>query len=172
MRAMSGGSKRLTPRSLLLVAFLAALVALTAGPVANPAPANASTATTMESYLFKWVNDARAARGIPRLELRTRLINLAGDKAATMAATGVMKHPSCLSCVFRAYGVSFSRCGEALAYTTWPWGYQAAKSIFYGWKGSTDHWSLLMSRGFNRVGYGVAYRSSSHATFAAAELAG
>lgn len=169
---MSGGSQRRAGRSLLLIAFLAALVALTAGPVANPAPANASTATTMESYLFKWVNDARAARGIPRLELRTRLINIAGDRAATMAATGKMVHTSCLSCVLRAYGVSFTRCAETIAYTTWPWGYQAARSIFLGWKGSTDHWSILMSRSYNRVGYGVAYRSSSRATFAAAVLAG
>jgi len=169
---MSGGSQRLAGRSLLLIAFLAALVALTAGPVANPAPANASTATTMEGYLFKWVNDARAQRGVPRLELRTRLINLAGDRAATMAATGVMKHPSCLSCVLNAYGVSYSRCAENLAYTTWPWGYQAAKSIFNGWKGSTDHWNALMSRSYSRVGYGVAYRTAGHMTFAAAELVG
>lgn len=169
---MSGGSQRLAGRRLLLIAFITALVALSAGPVANPAPANASTATTMEAYLYKWVNDARAQRGVPRLELRTRLINLAGYRAATMASTGVMKHPSCLSCVFRAWGISFSRCAETLAYTTWPWGYQAAKSIFNGWKSSTDHWNVLMSRSYNRVGYGVAYRSSGHMTFAAAELAG
>ena len=169
---MSGESQRLAGRSLLLIAFIAALVALTVGPVANPAPASAGTADTMEAYLFKRINNARANRGIPRLELRIRLIDLAGDRAATMAATGVMKHPSCLSCLLRARGVSFSRCAETIAYTTWPWGYEAAKSIFNGWKRSTEHWNILMSRSYNRIGIGVAYRSVNKSTWAAAILAG
>ena len=41
--------------------------------------------------------------------------------------------------------IPFDACGEVIAYTTWPWGHEAARSIFKGWRGSTDHWDLLMS---------------------------
>jgi uncharacterized protein YkwD len=56
--------------------------------------------------------------------------------------------------------------------TSYPWGYDAARSIYLSWKNSPPHWSILMSRGYHRIGVGVAYRSGNHTTWAAAELAG
>ena len=168
---MSGDTSHRTRPSLVLVAALFALIALGAGPVAHPAPANASAAT-MEAKLVTWINNARATRGIPPLKVGWRLVDLAGDRAATMARTGKMVHVDCLACVLRSRGVSFGRCAETLSYTTYPWGYEAAHSIFLGWKNSRDHWSILMSRSYTRFGVGVAYRSSDHATFAAAVLVG
>ena len=172
MRAMSVTSPRLRHRSILLAAALVAFLGLATGPVAHPAPAAASTATNMEALVVKWVNNARANRGIAPLHVTTRLTNLAGDRSATLARTTNLIHPSCLSCVFRSYDISFSRCGEAIAWTSYPWGYDAARSIYLGWKGSSTHWTLLMSRGFHRIGVGVTYRSGDHTTWAAAELAG
>jgi uncharacterized protein YkwD len=154
------------------VAALTALVTLGGGSLANPAPASAGTAETMEAYLLKWINNARERRGVPRLALRTRLIDLAGDRATRLASTGDLEHASCLACRLRNRGVSFRRSAEVIAYTTWPWGYEAARSIFRGWKGSTTHWSILMSRGYNRIGIGVAYRSSNRSTWASAILVG
>ena len=46
------------------------------------------------------------------------------------------------------------------------------KKCFLGWKNSPGHWSLLMSRSYKRIGVGVAYRSSNHSTWGAADLAG
>ena len=172
MRAMSAPSPRLRRPSILLAAALLAFVGLAVGPVAHPAPAAASTATYMEGLIVKWVNHARANRGIAPLRVTTRLTNLAGDRSATLASTQNLIHPSCLSCVFRSYDIKFSRCGENIAWTSYPWGYQAARSIYNGWKGSSTHWTLLMSRGYHRIGVGVTYRSSNHVTWAAAELAG
>ena len=172
MRAMSATSPRLRHRSILLAAALVAFLGLAVGPVSHPAPAAASTATNMEGLIVKWVNNARANRGIAPLHVTTRLTNLAGDRSATLARTTNLIHPSCLGCVFRSYGVSFSRCGEAIAWTSYPWGYQAARSIYLGWKGSPTHWTLLMSRGFHRIGVGVTYQSGAHTTWAAADLAG
>jgi uncharacterized protein YkwD len=74
--------------------------------------------------------------------------------------------------VFRSYGVSFRVCGEVLAWTSYPWGYQAAQAIFNSWKNSSTHWSILMSRSFTKIGVGVAYRSSNHTTWAAGEVKG
>ena len=175
MRAMSATSAR--PRrpirpSLLLAAALLAFLGLAAGPVAHPAPAAASTASSMEELIVKWVNSARASRGIPALRVGSLLAEVAGDRAATMARTAKLVHPSCLSCLLRSYGVSFSTCAEDIASTSYPWGYDAARSIYLAWKGSPSHWSILMSRSFKRIGIGVAYRSSDHSTWGAADLAG
>ena len=172
MRPMSRGPQRLAQPSLLLAAIFAAMLALAIGPVAHPDPANASTATTMEAYIVSWVNGARQSRGIPALRVGSKLTDLAGSRATTMARTGVLAHPSCLACTYGSWDISWSACGEAIAMTTYPWGYQAARSIFLGWKNSPGHWSLLMSRSYKRIGVGVAYRSSNHSTWGAADLAG
>jgi uncharacterized protein YkwD len=168
---MSGGSPRLALSTLVLVASFAATGALAVGPIANPEPVYAGTAETMEGYLVRWINSARVNRGIPALRVGSLLTSVAGYRASTMAKTGKLEHVSCLACLLRSWGVSFSRCGEVIAYTTWPWGYEAAHSIFRGWKGSTSHWSMLMSRDYTRFGVGVAYRSSNRSTWAAAVLA-
>jgi uncharacterized protein YkwD len=157
---------------LFLIAAFAAVVAFSAGPVSNPQPVNAGTAATMEANLVQWINDARRQRGLPKLETRDRLMDMAGDRASAMASTGKLEHTNCVSCSLRNRGVSFSRCGEVIAYTTYPWGNQAAQSIFNGWKNSSLHWSLLMSSGFNRIGIGVAYRSRNSSTWAAGVLVG
>jgi len=172
MRAMSVPTTRSRRPGILLAAALVAFLGFAVGPAAHPAPAAASTASYMEGLIVKWVNNARANRGIAPLRVTTRLTNLAGDRSATLASTQNLIHPSCLSCTFRSYGISFSRCGEAIASTSYPWGHDAARSIYLAWKGSSAHWSLLMSSGFHRIGVGVTYRSSNHTTWAAADLAG
>jgi uncharacterized protein YkwD len=170
MRAMSTRSPRPAHASILLVAALVAFLGFAVGPVAHPAPASASTATYMEGLIVKWVNTARAQRGVPALKVGTLLTDLAGDRAAASARNQSLAHPSCLSCVFRSYAISFSMCGEVLAWTSYPWGYQAAKAIYNSWRSSPTHWNILMSRSFTRIGVGVAYRSSNRTTWGAGEV--
>jgi uncharacterized protein YkwD len=169
---MSGNSPRLGRRSLVLAALIAAFTALAAGPVANPEPVNAGTAANMESKILGWINDARANRGIRKLSVTDKLRSLAGDRASTMARTGDMEHPDCLSCLLRNRDISFDTCAETIAYPSYDWGHEAARSIFEAWRGSSGHWDILMSRKLKRIGIGVAYRNSNDATFGAAVLAG
>ena len=84
---------------LLVGAALAACLATAVGPIAHPTAVAASTAGSMESQILGWVNAERSKRGLVPLRLHAGLVDLAGDRAATMASTGVMAHPSCLSCV-------------------------------------------------------------------------
>jgi uncharacterized protein YkwD len=171
MRAMlMAASRSVRTRLALVLAF--AFLGLSLGPLANPAPVHAGTAATIESNLLKWVNAERTKRGIPALKLRSRLVDLAGDRAAKMASTGDLEHTGCLSCKLRNRGISFKMCSEVIAYTTYPWGDQAAQSIFNGWRGSSAHWGILMSRNYSGVGFGVAYRSSNRSTWAAGVLTG
>ena len=169
---MSGGSPRLGRSSLVLAALIAAFAALAVGPVAHPEPVNAGTAANMEAKILGWVNDARERRGYRPLRVGDKLQNLAGDRATTMARTGDLEHPDCLSCLLRSRDISFDTCAETIAYTTYDWGHDAARSVFEAWRGSDGHWDILMSRKLRRIGIGVAYRSSDDATFAAAVLTG
>lgn len=162
------------PRTVLLALVLSGLVTAV-GPVSHPASASASTASTasyMESLIIGWVNNARAARGLPKLTVGTLLMRVAGDRATSMANGAPFAHPSCLSCLLRKYGISFSRCGEVIAWNNYAWGYTAARSVFNQWRNSPAHWSILMSWSYKRIGIGIAYRSRDASTFAAGVLAG
>ena len=119
-----------------------------------------------------WINDARGNRDIRKLSVTDKLRNLAGDRASTMARTGDLEHPDCLSCLLRNRDISFDSCAETIAFTTYDWGHDAARSIFEAWRASPGHWDILMSRNLKRIGIGVAYRNQSDATFGAAVLAG
>lgn len=167
---LMAASRSVRTRLALVLAF--AFLALSFGPLANPAPVQAGTADTIESNLLRWVNAERSKRGVPALRLRSGLVDLAGDRAAKMASTNDMEHTNCLSCKLVNRGISFNRCAEVIAYTTYPWGDQAARSIFNGWMGSRSHRDILMSRSYTAVGFGVAYRSSNRTTFAAGVLTG
>ena len=169
---LMAASRSARTRLALVLAF--SFLALSFGPLANPAPVQAGTASTMEAYLLKWVNAERSKlrTPAPALRLRSGLVDLAGDRAARMASTNTMEHPKCLACKLNKRGISFNRCAEVISYTTYPWGYEAAQSIFNGWKKSSAHWGILMSRTYTAVGFGVAYRSSNRSTFAAGVLTG
>lgn len=143
-----------------IVAVIAALLLLGAGPLANPAPAYAGTAESIEAEVLSLVNAARAARGIPALQLRASLVDLAGDRAARMARTGVLKHPKCLPCKLDRRGISYTTYGETIAWS-YPWGIEAARKLFRIWKNSPPHWTLLMSPKYDRVGVGAARRSDA-----------
>ena len=157
---------------IVIAAFVLALVSLSAGPLADPAPVQAGTAENMEAMLLSWINDARAKKRLPALHTTAKLVDLAGDRARKMAEVNEMRHIKCLSCKLNRRGIEWDHCGEVIAYTTYPWGTQAAQSIFNGWKGSSFHWGLLMSPNFDKIGLGVAYRSSAHKTYAAGILVG
>jgi uncharacterized protein YkwD len=167
---MGGTTSRARLGRLAIIACLVAVGAIGFGPAAHPATVQASTATTMQSELLGWINSARSSRGLAPLRLLSSLSSYAASRAATMASTGVMAHPSCLGCQLTARSIQYYSCGEDIAWTSYPWGDQAAQSIFNGWKGSSGHWALLMSSTYNYIGIGVAYRSSSATTFAAADL--
>jgi hypothetical protein len=55
--------------------------------------------------------------------------------------------------------------GESIGWSGWPWGLEAARHLFDGFKNSPSHWSMLMSRSYDQVGVGVAYRSATGDTY-------
>jgi hypothetical protein len=146
---------------------LAFVLAITLSLVVFARPVAAGTAETMEASLLSWINSARSERGLPALVRRADLADLAGDRAAAMAAAGVMSHEigGCLQCQLNARHIVWHLYGETIAGTSFPWGMDAARSLFSALKGSPSHWDLLMGRAFDQVGIGVAYRSANQNTY-------
>ena len=156
---------------LAILAATTALVLLAAGALADPRPTYAVvTDESIEAQILSLVNTARANRGLAPLRMGPKLQDFAGSRAAYMARTGVLKHPTCLACMMRNWGITFTNYGETIAWTYAPWGSKAAASIVNIWRNSPPHWGLLMSPKYSRVGIGVALRSNG-ATYAAAVLA-
>jgi uncharacterized protein YkwD len=152
------------------LATITALVILAGGPLANPQPTYAGTAANVEAEILRLVNNARANRGVPPLRTTASLMDFAGDRAAKMASTGILKHPACLPCKLDRRDIPYSTYGETIAWT-YPWGFEAARKLFRIWKNSPPHWGILMSPRYDRIGIGVARRSNG-STWAAAVLTG
>jgi cysteine-rich secretory family protein len=157
---------------LLLAAVVCVVVLGGFTPLAGPGDVRAGTAETMESHLVGWINSSRAKLGLHALRVHAGLTSLAGYRAGVMASTGVMSHTiaGCLSCSLISRGIQKYSDGEAIAENTYTWGDQSALALFNWWKGSPEHWGLLISRTFNYFGVGVAYRSSNRMTFGSVVL--
>jgi len=152
----------------LLLAVAVSLVVLSGfTPIAAPGQVQAGTAETMESHIVAWINSSRAKLGLRALRVHGGLTSLAGYRAGVMASTGVLSHTiaGCLSCSLVSRGIQTYSDGEVIAENTYTWGDSSALALFNWWKGSPMHWALLMSRTFNYLGVGVAYRSANRMTF-------
>jgi uncharacterized protein YkwD len=155
---------------LLLTATFAAVAVTGVGPVANPAPVAASTLDTMETTILGWINAERTKRGLVPLRLHAGLVTIANDRAAYMASTQVLKHPSCVHCLFDNAGIQYYSGTEVIAWSGYAPGDTAAKSLYSAWRNSSLHWGILMSSRYNYIGLGAAWKSSGHGTFLAGEL--
>jgi uncharacterized protein YkwD len=153
-------------RRTMLVALVATLLAGFVS-VSTPAPASATTSAT-ERAVIGWINADRQARGLKPLVGWGKLYNLGELRAKRMASANVMSHTISgdLGSQLRAAGARYYSKGENIAYTSMYTGRDAARHIYRMWKASSIHWSQMMSRKFNYVGIGLAYRSSNGRTFA------
>jgi uncharacterized protein YkwD len=158
---------------LLLAAAIAAVVATGAGPMANPSPVAASTASALDAIelqMLGWVNAERVKRGLVPLKYHGGLGAIANSRAAYMASTQVMAHPSCVRCLFDNAGLQYYSGTEVIAWSGYPPGDTAAKSLFSAWRNSSLHWGILMSSKYNYVGFGAGYKTGGRGTFMAGEL--
>ena len=174
---MSHYQRTTSPLALLVSLALAGLLAIAGAGFAAPALAATSGATasstsasapsSFESTLFGWINRDRVARGLRPLRMDGRLNDLAGSRAANLAAANMLSHQVAggnIGTTLSAWGMQWYRWGEAIGMTSYPYTTTAAGYLYGMWKHSAEHWALLMSTSFNYVGVGVAYRSSNRTT--------
>jgi uncharacterized protein YkwD len=155
-------ARRLSPITLavLLVASLVptAFAADTAEPSA-PAIAGA------EQTALKLTNQRRASRGLVSLRWDPRLAELARARATYMAETGVFSHTQAgggnVFDMIEASNIKWYGAGEIIAWNTaGPLDASVAMAV-QGWMTSPGHKAILVSKGYNYVGFGMAVSPSS-----------
>jgi uncharacterized protein YkwD len=109
--------------------------------------------STQEQSLLQAINGARAARGVPPLRIGVRLQDAARDHSRAMARSGSFAHGDWYRRL-RRHGVRGRTLGETIA---WGVGVDGTASAIVGmWLASPPHRSTMLSRGFRRIGVGIA----------------
>ena len=157
-------------RSARFIPVALALTVLVVVPAlfASPAGVSASTESSMSSATLSLMNADRARLGLTALRIDPRMTNLAIDRAQWMASTGEMSHQSYGGEVWDALdsmGVATYSSGEAIGSTTANWGTDAAEYLYGLWRGSPEHWDLMMSATYNYIGIGMGFRSETGETY-------
>ena len=109
--------------------------------------------TAQEENLVGAINRARVARGVPPVRVGVRLRLAARSHSRAMARTGAFDHGNWYRRL-RSFGVRSPMVGENIA-----WGIGSdgtAAGIVAAWLASPPHRATLLTRGFRRVGVGIA----------------
>jgi hypothetical protein len=147
---MSLRARRLLPLLIGLALLLPAVV---------PAPVAAS-ASDAEAMVLKKMNYERTKRGLVALRVDTRLAAIARDRSQYQARTGDADHTQGSRNVFdfiQAANIKWYAAGEIIAQNRYyPSVNDSAAAAIRGWLGSSSHRSVLLSKGYNYVGFGYA----------------
>lgn len=142
-------------------AVAAAVVAVALlGAIAQPA--RAATLDTLEADLVAQVNQFRASKGLPTLNVSDSLTGAAKWMAVDMSVRNYFSHTSLDG---RSPTQRMADAGYP-AYQTWTGedlaaGYASAREVLSGWIASPAHYAVLTNPVYRAIGVGRAYGSGS-----------
>lgn len=137
---------------------VAALVVATSAVAAGPSPVAADTASDMEALILRSMNEDRTARNLVAYRSWGALAALAAERAQNMADSKTLSHAAAggnLGAAYDASGIQWYGYGETIGVSSFPWGSEAAMSIYNGWMGSDPHRAIMRSATYNYIGIGV-----------------
>ena len=139
---------------LLLTLSLTTIITL-ASNAAQPQLARAVTALSADGYaLLAEANSARAANGIPAIQINDQLSDAASAKAADMIANDYWAHVSPSGVTpwdfISSSGYQYVGAGENLAY-----GFSSMSDVVSGWMNSPAHRQTLLRASYVEVGFAV-----------------
>jgi uncharacterized protein YkwD len=154
---MSNRARRILP----LIIGLAVIL-----PAAVPTVTSASEdQTSAEAIILKKMNYERTKRGLIALRLDTRIAAIARDRSEYQARTGDADHTQGSYKVFdfiQQAGIKWYAAGEIIAQNRYyPSIEDSAAAAIRGWLNSDTHRSIMLSKGYNYVGFGYAMNSSN-----------
>ena len=149
---MSDRARRILPLLIGLALIL---------PAAVPTFVSASSdQSSAEAIILKKMNYERTKRGLIALRLDTRIAAIARDRSEYQARTGDADHTQGSYKVFdfiQQAGIKWYAAGEIIAQNRYyPSIEDSAAAAIKGWLGSSTHRSILLSKGYNYVGFGYA----------------
>lgn len=140
-------------RTLFVLAILGVSV-FSSTPTASPVVATENRLVSgQEQSLLAAINHARAARGVPPVQIGARLQRAARAHSRAMARSGSFTHGNWYYRL-RRFGVRGRTLGETIAWGVGTDGTAAA--IVRMWLASPPHRETMLARGFRRVGVGIA----------------
>lgn len=166
-------ARRLSP---LALAFILVVGLVPSALATETVDLSGSAISAAEKSVLTLTNRRRADAGLVALRWDSRLAALARERAAYMAETGEFSHTqSDGTDVFDMIvdaGIKWYAAGEIIAWNTAaPLDYSAAFAV-QGWMGSPTHRSIVLSSGYNYVGFGLAISSSGKRYWAGLYLKG
>jgi len=158
-------ARRLVP--LLLTGLL--IVPLTGSVTAADAPVDEAALLQDGRDLVTLTNAKRAALSLVALRGDPALMAIARDRARVMAANDVMSHTEPDGTKFwdrlNDAGLTWYAAGEILAWNHYPAEYSTAEAI-RAWMASPGHRAVMVSTGYNYVGFGAAISASGKRYYA------
>jgi uncharacterized protein YkwD len=156
-RSVLTSTRRLVP--VLLAGLLLVPLAGTAA-AATPEPVTSTVLRQSEFDLVTLTNRKRTALGLVALRMDSTLMAIARARAEVMAANDVMSHtePNGQKVFDRlnAAGVTWYAAGEILAWNNYPTEPLSVAESIYAWMASPTHHDIMVSTGYNYVGFGAA----------------
>jgi len=135
-------------------------------PAASVSAATSSSAiAAAERTMLDLTNARRANAGLVALRADSRLFALARDRATYMAETETFSHTqsggTSVFDLMTAEGITWYAGGEIIAWNTAAALDFSAEFAVKGWMGSPTHKSIMLSKGYNYVGFGLAISPTS-----------
>ena len=165
--------RRLAPIALALV-ILGSMVP--AAFAADPASTSEAAISAAERDALTLTNKRRTAAGLRALRLDPRIAALARDRAEYMARTGSFSHTqsggTSVFDLINAEDIAWYGAGEIIAWNTAASLDYSASFAVQGWMNSPTHKSILMSKGYNYVGFGLAIANDGKRYWAGVYLKG
>jgi len=170
---MRSPSRRFLPMAIaaiLLVGLVPSAIA------ADTTDTSSSAISAAEHSVLTLTNRRRAAAGLVALRWDERLAGLARERAAYMAETGEFSHTQSdgtnVFDMIVASNIRWYGAGEIIAWNTAAaLDYSAAFAV-QGWMGSPSHRDIVMSNGYNYVGFGLAIAPSGQRYWAGVYIKG
>jgi len=159
----------LTPTRRPVTVLLASLLLVPlAGPVAAtsyaPEPITEQVLTQSARDLVLLTNRQRSGLGLIALRADPDLMAIARDRAEVMAANDVMSHtePDGQKVFDRltAADVTWFGAGEIIAWNNYPTEPLSVAESIRAWMASPGHQAIMVSSGYNYVGFGAAVSAS------------
>ena len=163
-------TRRLVPlllAGLLLVPFTGSVMAVSRGPAEAVTPA-ILTKSGLDLVLL--TNRQRTARHLVALRVDPDLMAIARARAEVMAANDTMSHsePNGRKVFDRldTAGLTWYGAGEIIAWNNYPTELISTAESIHAWMASPGHHAIMVSTGYNYVGFGAAVSASGKRYYA------
>ncbi|BDV31302.1 CAP domain-containing protein [Microbacterium terricola] len=122
------------------------------GALTSQFAVSATSGTTPEQRVTAFINQKRAAAGLPKLKVTASLRSAAETWAKHLATNGIFKHSTSTWRMAKIGTATWRSSGENIAA-----GYPTASSVMRAWMNSSGHRANILGKSYRGVGVGYVH---------------